>query len=190
MVSQLPSKNTAAHMVELQPAGGLSLRIAALDATDQGLVVSARELLREYGDFILAATGPARYRAARLDEEIDSPLATYKAKNGELLLALAGDTPVGCAGYRALEGDVPEHACELKRMWVRPRFRGSGYGDRLAHAVFARAAASGYKAIYLDTEPTAMPEAVRLYRRVGFEPCPPYATAVADGLQFFRRTLP
>ncbi|HEY0759192.1 MAG TPA: GNAT family N-acetyltransferase [Acidisarcina sp.] len=168
-----------------------AVRIEALGAgADPGLAATARDLLREYGDFVLSATGPERFAAARLTSEIAEPAARYAAPGSELLLAFVGERAAGCAAFRPLEGSVPELACELKRLWVRPAFRRGAIGEGLAHAVFERAAAAGYRAIYLDTEPESMPAAVRLYRRLGFEQCPAYNDQVVEGLSFFRRTLP
>jgi putative acetyltransferase len=169
---------------------GSSQRIDVLSSNSAAeLVLAAQTLLREYGDFILASTGPARFCAARLDGEVLNPAEAYSSSGGELLLAYVCNAAAGCAGYRLLTADVPERACELKRMWVRPEFRGADVGRRLAEAVFERASAAGYEAIYLDTEPEAMPAAVRLYQRLGFEECPPYTKDVVGGLRFFRRSL-
>ena len=167
-----------------------SLRIVPIAGTaDETLVEAARNLLREYGEFVLAATGPARFCAARIEREIGDPVGFYSSRGGELLLAFAGDEAAGCAGYRTLTAGVPERACELKRLWVRPGLRGLSLGRSLAEAVFDRASTAGYEAIYLDTEPDAMPEAVRLYRRLGFEECPAYSSEVVAGLRFYRRSL-
>ncbi|HEY0797290.1 MAG TPA: GNAT family N-acetyltransferase [Acidisarcina sp.] len=160
-----------------------------LNTSPPEMIAAARELLREYGEFVLASTGPARFCAARLGVEIERPVESYAENGGELLLAFLGDAAVGCAGFRALAANVPERACELKRLWVRPLFRGAAIGDRLVEHVLQRAARAGFEAIYLDTEPYAMPAALRLYVRFGFEECAAYNTETAPGLKFFRKSL-
>ena len=168
----------------------IPLLIEPLSPTSSAATIeTARNLLREYGDFVLASTGPARFCAARLDGEIADPLDSYLSLGGELLLAFSDGQAAGCAGFRLLKGSVPEHACELKRMWVRPAFRAAGIGRKLAQAVIECAAAAGYEAIYLDTEPEAMPAALRLYQRLGFEDCANYSNDTVGGLRFLRRSL-
>jgi putative acetyltransferase len=177
--------------LEGMPAPDTTLHFETLASTSsRELVEIARELLREYGEFVLASTGPARFCAARLGPEIEHPVESYTLNGGELLLAFAGDYPAGCAGFRSLTADVPECACELKRMWVRPSFRGGLIGQRLVEAILEHAAGRGFQAIYLDTEPEAMPAALRLYLRMGFEECPAYTPQTIPGLRFLRRHLP
>jgi putative acetyltransferase len=176
-------------IVESMTALDTALRIDAVDASSAEMIAAARELLREYGEFVLASTGPARLCAARLGPEIERPAESYTLLGGQLLLAFAGGHAAGCAGYRLLSANVPERACELKRMWVQPGFRGSAIGQRLLESVLQRAAAAGFEAIYLDTEPYAMAAALRLYLRLGFKECPPYNPETTPGLRFYRRLL-
>jgi ribosomal protein S18 acetylase RimI-like enzyme len=84
---------------------------------------------------------------------------------------------------------VPERGCEMKRLWVGLEFRGLGLGRRLAEAALAWAVKAGYEAIYLDTVPTAMPEANGLYAALGFEQVGRYNDNLAEDVVFFRRSL-
>jgi putative acetyltransferase len=102
-------------------------------------------------------------------EELASLPGEYAPPAGTLLLALAGESVVGCVGLRDLSRDI----CEMKRFFVRRKFRGSGVGRRLARAAIREAAAMGYAAIYLDTL-ADMQAARRLYQSLGFKQIAPY----------------
>ena len=88
---------------------------------------------------------------------------------GCLLLATVDGQPAGCIGYRQLSAGV----CELKRLYVRSRFRGKGIGRLLAVELIKQARLNGYGRILLETA-SFMPEAHQLYQSLGFEFCPPY----------------
>lgn len=101
---------------------------------------------------------------------------SYVAPEGALLIARVDDAVAGCVALRPLEGRI----CEMKRMYVRPGFRGHGVGFALAQAVIARARGAGYEAMRLDTL-GSMRAAQALYRAIGFrEIARYYATPVAD----------
>jgi putative acetyltransferase len=87
----------------------------------------------------------------------------YAPPSGRLLLAMAGDEPVGCVALR----DLGDRTCEMKRLYVAPEGRGRGVGRRLVEAVIHRAERAGYRRMVLDTLPE-MADAVALYRRCGF----------------------
>jgi putative acetyltransferase len=93
----------------------------------------------------------------------------YAPPRGRLLLALAGDEAAGCAALRPLEDAV----CEMKRLFVRPAFRGQGLGKLLAERIVEEARAIGYATMKLDTLPS-MRAAIRRYEALGFVPCAPY----------------
>ena len=67
-----------------------------------------------------------------------------------------------------------EHACEVKRLWVSPSFRGHHLGRLLMEAAGEYASRSGFNALYLDTVPAAMSHANRLYGEMGFLPVERY----------------
>jgi hypothetical protein len=59
----------------------------------------------------------------------------------------------------------------------------------LTLTVLERARAAGYKAIYLDTAPTSMAAAHRIYLALGFEPCAPYNDNPVEALAYLRMNL-
>ncbi len=108
----------------------------------------------------------------------------YATPGGSLLIAREGDLVLGCVALRPMGQGV----CEMKRLFVRPGFRGGAVGRGLAQAVIAEATQKGYKRMRLDTVP-AMVEAIALYRSLGFKPIEPYRTNPIPGALFFEKNL-
>ncbi|HSB54332.1 MAG TPA: GNAT family N-acetyltransferase, partial [Gemmatimonadales bacterium] len=101
-----------------------------------------------------------------------------------LLLAWVDDVPAGCAGLRP----IAPGSCELKRLYVRPAYRGRGLARRLTEAVLAEARSRGYERIMLDTLPN-MVEAQRLYRTLGFREIEPYRMNPVPGAKYLELGL-
>jgi putative acetyltransferase len=93
----------------------------------------------------------------------------YAPPRGRLLLALADNGAAGCVALRPLGGRV----CEMKRLFVRPAFRGQGFGKRLAQRVIAEARVASYTTMKLDTL-ASMQAAISLYEQLGFVRCAAY----------------
>jgi putative acetyltransferase len=107
-------------------------------------------------------------------QELASLPGAYAPPRGRLLLAEEDGVTAGCVALRPLSVDASGAACELKRMWVRPEFRGRHVGRMLVEQALAAARALGYRQIKLDTLPALMSTAVALYRDLGFTDCAPY----------------
>ncbi len=103
----------------------------------------------------------------------------YAPPAGGLWLAVNGDQPAGCAAFRPIDGET----CEMKRLYVRPTFRGHALGRRLAERIIVAAREAGHRRICLDTMPS-MVEAIRLYESLGFVPIQAYCHNPVTGAMF------
>jgi len=121
-------------------------------------------LFREYAD----ATGACECFEGFAKELAGLP-GPYRPPSGQLLLAELDDRSAGCVALRKLEDGIGE----MKRLYVRPAFRGRNLGRQLAEAVATEARRIGYRAIRLDTLPS-MVAARALYRSLGFLAIPRY----------------
>jgi ribosomal protein S18 acetylase RimI-like enzyme len=118
------------------------------------------------------------------DEELRSLPGDYARPKGRLLLATCQGQAAGCVALRPLE----EKICEMKRLYVRPEFRGLGIGRALAEAVIGLAQRIGYNYMRLDTVPS-MEAARALYASLGFEPTGSYRYNPIEGAVFMELKL-
>jgi ribosomal protein S18 acetylase RimI-like enzyme len=145
------------------------------EARAPGDVESARQLFAEY--------------ARALDEPccfagFERELATLPGTYTVLILAREDGADAGCVALRSLDGGT----AEMKRLYVRPPFRGRGIGRALAEAAIAAARGAGYARMVLDSLPS-MREALALYRELGFREVPPYLAQPTPGATCFELRL-
>jgi len=105
-------------------------------------------------------------------------IAEYFGEGRGIWLAQVAGELAGCIGLRKLHpSNVPEcaagHCAEIKRMYLREKFRGKGIAQSLLESAEQFARGAGYAWIYLDTT-NEMKTAARLYQRNGFERCERY----------------
>jgi len=138
-----------------------------------------RSLFREYADGLGIDLSFQRF-----EEELAELPGKYAPPDGGLWLAMDRDQVAGCVALRPLLAGTSE----MKRLYVRPAFRGRGVGRMLAEHVLATAAEAGYRRICLDTLPF-MNSAIELYRSLGFCEVEAYTHNPAPGAMWFAKEL-
>lgn len=151
-----------------------------IDAVESHRLDDVHELFREY-----AATLGISLCFQNFDEELAGLPGRYAAPGGAILMALVDGTPAGCVAVRPLGG---ESLCEMKRLYVRERFRAMHLGRALAEAVIEKARGIGYRAMRLDTLPT-MGRAIGLYEKLGFKDIAPYCDNPHEGVRYLELKL-
>ena len=139
-----------------------------------------RTLFEEY-----AASLDFKLCFQNFSEELAALPGEYAPPMGRLLIAKFDGEIAGCGALRPLE--LPT-ICEIKRMYVRPQFRGYGIGRAVAHRIVNEAKAIGYRKMRLDTVPT-MTEAIALYRSLGFYEIAPYRENPIEGALYMELLL-
>jgi putative acetyltransferase len=149
-------------------------------AINPGQIESVRALLREYAAYLNESLGEEHICLADYERELAGLPGAYVEPEGAILLAYADGQPAGCVALKPLKPSFQTEAgtlaCEMKRLWVRPDFRGYSIGLKLAQALIALGRRLGYTAMYLDTVPDAMKSANNIYRKLGFERVERYNT--------------
>ncbi|HET6879657.1 MAG TPA: GNAT family N-acetyltransferase [Pirellulales bacterium] len=156
------------------PSKTLEIKIRPAVFPDDHAAVA--DLFREY-----AATLGIDLAFQQFDDELAN---LHAPPGGRLLLAYAGATPAGCVALRPLN----VRDCEMKRLYVRQAFRGSGIGGRLVRELLESARDAGYSRILLDTLPS-MKEAIALYESFGFRDIDPYCHNPVPGARFLAMNL-
>jgi len=108
----------------------------------------------------------------------------YAPPNGSILIARKESEVIGCVAMRCISNEI----CEMKRLYVRPRFRRKGLGKRLAVSAIQEAKRRDYHRMRLDTLPS-MREALALYESLGFRQISPYRYNPIQGAVFLELDL-
>ena len=152
-----------------------------VQATTAEQVEQVRNLFNEYRAHL-----PVEACFHSFDEEVAGLPGEYAPPNGALLLATVIGQPVGCVGLRPFPR---QGACEMKRLYVRPAFRGSKLGKLLVECVLREAVLRGYSAMRLDSHPPTMQAAVDMYRKLGFREVGPEPLEPVAGLIYMELAL-
>ncbi len=116
--------------------------------------------------------------------QIGVPIQDHPANYELVLVQMDQGVPAACAAMRHLGGGI----AEMKRLYVRPKYRGAGLGRAMALHIIEHAKLKGYRAIRLDTLPQMEP-AIAVYRSLGFRQIPPYHDGPLPDLLFFELEL-
>jgi putative acetyltransferase len=138
------------------------MKIIQAQRTDE--IEEIRRLFREYEAFL-----GVDLCFQSFEEELASLPGRYAPPGGSLLIGLIGNEVAGCVALRGLGDGV----CEMKRLFVRPEYRGQGLGRMLAERVIDEAIKLGYSRMRLDTL-DRLKEAIKLYESLGFKRRAPY----------------
>jgi ribosomal protein S18 acetylase RimI-like enzyme len=149
-------------------------------AAEPAEIETVRELFREYADSLgvdLSFQG--------FEKELAGLPGDYAPPGGRLYLVYVQEKPAACVGLRRIDGDI----CEMKRLYVRPLYRGQGIGRQLVLLLIKDARELGYSKMRLDTLPS-MKRAQELYRAMGFKPIEPYRANPVPGAMFLELDIP
>lgn len=148
-------------------------------ATSEPLLTQARKIMGEYQ----VSLGVDLCFQNFEQEMLDLP-GKYVPPEGRLYLSYVDEKLIGCVALRPLQ----ELQCEIKRLYVRPEFRGQSYGKELLEKVLSEAGNIGYLQVFLDTLPT-MAAAQKLYYSFWFRKIEPYYFNPIEGTVFMRLDL-
>jgi GNAT superfamily N-acetyltransferase len=148
-------------------------------AITKDLIEKTREIFNEYSDYLGIDLSFQRF-----DEELRSLPEIYAPPEGYILLAYYKKNLVGCVGLKKYQDEI----CEMKRLYVRPKYRNKKIGLKLCKAIIRKAKETGYKSMRLDTLPF-MKEAMTLYSKLGFKEIAPYRFNPIEDAKFYELIL-
>ena len=119
-----------------------------------------------------------------IDDELKDPSKKYTAPVGELLVAIENDEVVGMIAYHKHSAT----RCEMKRLYVKPKYRGMKLGEQLIQKLIELAIQSGYTEMVLDTL-LPLQSAIYLYQKLGFQQCEPYYNNPMNDIIYFKKML-
>lgn len=143
-------------------------------------VGQARELFLEYATWL-----GLDLCFQNFEKELAELPGAYAGPDGRLFLASHENKIAGCVGLRK----IGEDTCEMKRLFVRPEFRGLAIGKALTDKVIEEARALDYARMCLDTIPSKMGPAINVYRMLGFREIAPYYHNPVEGALFMELSL-
>jgi ribosomal protein S18 acetylase RimI-like enzyme len=154
--------------------------LALSQADSHAQIAQARELFLEYAQSLGFSLCFQNF-----DKELAGLPGDYAPPDGRLLRAEFEGQLAGCVALHKLEPGI----CEMKRLYLRPQFRGKGLGRVLADRVIAEARQISYERMRLDTVEPVMKDAVAMYRKIGFREIAPYCENPIAGALYMELQL-
>ena len=148
--------------------------IKIIDVQTAAELTQVRGLFRAYFQFLAQEDG-LDISHQGIEDELAGLPGKFAPPEGRLIMAVTSEQPMGCAALRRID----EQACELKRMFVLPQFRGQGVGKALASKLIQDARTIGYECMRLDTG-NFWAAAIQLYESLGFQRIEPHKDIPED----------
>jgi putative acetyltransferase len=142
--------------------------------------VQARGLFQEYAQSL-----GVNLCFQNFEQELAGLPGHYVPPDGRLLLAEYDGQLAGCVALHKWEDGI----CEMKRLYLRPSFRGKGLGRVIAEKILAEARSIGYQRMRLDTIEPIMKDAAEMYRKLGFREIAPYRPNPIAGTMYMELQL-
>jgi|SRR5579872_2460169 len=161
----MKSNSQEARFSSVSPVPSVVKDCSFVQAESPQQFAQARDLFLEYAQSLGFSLCFQNF-----DKELGDLPGDYAPPDGRLLLAECASQLAGCVALHKLDKNI----CEMKRLYLRPQFRGKGIGRALAEKIIAEARRIGYRRMRLDTVEPVMKEAVAMYRRLGFREIPAY----------------
>ena len=173
----MKSENT----IPLNSSAASALKgFAFAQAESPSQIAQARELFLEYAQSLGFSLCFQNF-----DKELAGLPGDYAPPEGRLFIAECDGVPAGCVALHRLDFQI----CEMKRLYLRPQFRGKRLGRILAERIIAEARQIGYRCMRLDTVEPVMKDAVAMYRKLGFVEIAPYCTNPVAGAMYMEVEL-
>jgi putative acetyltransferase len=168
------------HASSVSPVSSVVKDFALSQAESPAQIAQARELFLEYAQSLGFSLCFQNF-----DKELADLPGDYSPPEGRLLLAEYEGQLAGCVALHKLEDGI----CEMKRLYIRPQFRGKRLGRALADRIITEARQIGYQRMRLDTVEPVMKDAVAMYRKIGFCAIAPYCKNPIAGALYLELQL-
>jgi putative acetyltransferase len=151
-----------------------------VQAESPAQIAEVRELFLEYEQSL-----GVKLCFQNFEQELAELPGHYAPPDGRLLLAEYEVQPAGCVALHRWDAGI----CEMKRLYLRPAFRGKRLGRAIAETIIAEARTIGYQRMRLDTIEPIMKDAVEMYRKLGFREIAPYRPNPIAGAMYMELQL-
>jgi len=161
----------------------VGVTIKRVTASDSSALMEIRKLFEEYSRSL-----DVDLCFQNFEKELRELPGDYQEPKGVLLLALDDGYAAGCCALRPLKAPGLSNTAEMKRLYVRPQFRGKSIGPELVNQLLVFAKLKEYDSVALDTL-KSMTEARALYSRLGFQEIVPYYENPNEGTTYMKLEL-